>query len=134
MKKFFLAGILMIVDQVFKFLAMKDLLPTSGGVFRYVCNPFLSWGIFLPEALFWILWLLAFGALLVLLKRTSYDIFLLIAFSGAFSNFIDRTLYGCVIDYIKIGSFPIFNLADTCITLGIFLFIINYFKNPSEKL
>jgi signal peptidase II len=72
--------------------------------------------------------------LFIFLKRTLYDTFLLIAFSGAFSNFIDRILYGCVVDYIRIGSFPIFNLADTCITLGIFLFIINYFKNPSEKL
>ena len=133
MKKFFLAGILMIADQVLKFLAIEDLLPASGGVFHYVCNPFLSWGISLPEGLFWLLWLLTFVTLLVFLKRTSCDIFLLIAFSGASSNFIDRILYSCVVDYIKIGSFPIFNLADIYISLGIGLFIFYWIKKPLPK-
>jgi signal peptidase II len=71
--------------------------------------------------------------LFIFLKRTLYDTFLLIAFSGAFSNFIDRILYGCVVDYIRIGSFPIFNLADVCITLGIGLFILHWTKKPLLK-
>lgn len=40
---------------------------------------------------------------------------------GALSNLIDRVRFGFVTDFIKIGSWPIFNLADVSITLGVFL-------------
>lgn len=41
-------------------------------------------------------------------------------FSGALGNGIDRIFRGFVVDYISASfvSFPVFNLADICITVG----------------
>lgn len=43
---------------------------------------------------------------------------------GAVSNLVDRFLYGAVIDfiqlYVPVYSFPVFNIADSCIVLGVF--------------
>jgi signal peptidase II len=38
---------------------------------------------------------------------------------GALGNVIDRLRYGYVIDFIKVGWWPIFNIADSAVTVGI---------------
>lgn len=45
---------------------------------------------------------------------------LVMMFSGALGNGIDRIFRGFVVDYISASfvSFPVFNLADICITVG----------------
>lgn len=43
---------------------------------------------------------------------------------GIFGNLMDRIIYHSVIDYLSFGSFPIFNLADACICIGVTLLII----------
>ena len=40
---------------------------------------------------------------------------------GAFGNLIDRVLNGEVVDFIDVGPWPIFNLADSSIVVGIFI-------------
>lgn len=40
---------------------------------------------------------------------------------GAFSNILDRLHDGVVTDFIQIGTFPVFNVADSCITVGVML-------------
>ncbi len=51
-----------------------------------------------------------------------------VMFAGAIGNFIDRLAYGYVIDFIgfKFGNyiFPIFNVADICLTVGTCMFIV----------
>tara|TARA_B100000963_G_C22511176_1_gene618432 strand:+ start:321 stop:776 length:456 start_codon:yes stop_codon:yes gene_type:complete len=51
--------------------------------------------------------------------------------AGTIGNGIDRVLYGYVIDFIKIKfiDFPVFNIADIVINIGVLLMIINYFKH-----
>lgn len=48
-------------------------------------------------------------------------------FAGALGNFIDRMVRGYVVDFFHVyifgWSFPIFNVADICITLG-FIFLV----------
>lgn len=44
--------------------------------------------------------------------------------AGALGNFVDRILYGGVVDFISIGSFPIFNVADIAICCGIAIMIL----------
>lgn len=50
--------------------------------------------------------------------------------AGGTSNFIDRIFHRAVIDYIDISPliahFPIFNLADMYIVLGLLLFIVSF--------
>lgn len=38
---------------------------------------------------------------------------------GALGNLIDRLLHGYVVDYVAVFSFPRFNIADACLTIGI---------------
>ena len=47
-----------------------------------------------------------------------------IVLAGAVGNLIDRLLYGYVLDFFEIRGFPVFNLADTCITIGAGLIIL----------
>lgn len=66
--------------------------------------------------------------------KTSIVISMILA--GGISNFIDRLLYGGVIDYLDIGklipNFPIFNIADCLIFLGLVIFVIFTFKEFSN--
>lgn len=59
---------------------------------------------------------------------------------GALSNVIDRVRYGAVADFLDfhIGPqhWPAFNIADSCICIGVFVLIFESFfvkRNPDEK-
>lgn len=63
-------------------------------------------------------------------KKINYIAFTLI-FAGAVGNAIDRFFRGEVTDFIKVdlgfwplNPFAIFNVADSCITVGVFLYLI----------
>ncbi len=67
------------------------------------------------------------------IKRTVYIGMVL---AGGASNLIDRVFYGGVVDYIDIGNiingFPIFNIADCAIIVGLLLFAICTFMDFSK--
>lgn len=44
-------------------------------------------------------------------------------FGGAIGNFTDRIIRGSVTDFISIGPFPVFNVADACISIGVVILI-----------
>ena len=46
-----------------------------------------------------------------------------ILLAGAAGNLIDRATHGYVVDFFEIRGFPIFNLADACVTVGAVLII-----------
>jgi signal peptidase II len=48
--------------------------------------------------------------------------------SGALSNLIDRFALGYVVDYINVHIWPVFNLADCLIVIGIAIYIFNELK------
>jgi signal peptidase II len=60
-------------------------------------------------------------------------IFLALIFSGAISNIIDRIRLGCVVDYIDLKFFPVFNLADIYITVGAILILLSMRKNKNSR-
>lgn len=47
--------------------------------------------------------------------------------SGAAGNLTDRILYGYVVDFIDIGFWPVFNLADSFISAGAVLLFTSLF-------
>ena len=44
-------------------------------------------------------------------------------FGGAVANLIDRLSYGFVIDFISVGFWPAFNVADSAITIGALMLV-----------
>jgi signal peptidase II len=48
---------------------------------------------------------------------------------GTLGNLIDRLVsgFGGVTDFISIGIWPAFNLADSAIVIGIFLFAVHFY-------
>ena len=54
---------------------------------------------------------------------------------GALGNLIDRILYGYVIDMFKLEfiDFPVFNIADSAITVGILILIAATWLLPEER-
>jgi len=57
--------------------------------------------------------------------------------SGAIGNLIDRAVFGFVIDFINLHYqdfyWPVFNVADTAITLGVILLLLVDFKQDKAK-
>jgi signal peptidase II len=44
---------------------------------------------------------------------------------GSIGNLIDRLTLGYVVDFVAVGRFPVFNLADSCVTVSVFLLLIS---------
>ena len=66
------------------------------------------------------------------------DIFLKIAlsmqFGGAIGNLIDRIMIGHVTDFISVGNFAVFNVADASVTVGVGVMIIGlWIQDKREK-
>jgi len=47
---------------------------------------------------------------------------------GAGSNLFDRIFYGHVIDYLDFRIWPVFNLSDSCICIGVGLVLVHSIK------
>ncbi|HET7589603.1 MAG TPA: signal peptidase II [Solirubrobacterales bacterium] len=52
---------------------------------------------------------------------------------GALGNLADRIRAGAVTDFIAVGSWPPFNLADVSITLGVLLLIFIYMREAERE-
>jgi len=44
---------------------------------------------------------------------------------GSIGNLIDRLTLGYVVDFVAVGRFPVFNLADSCVTVSVILLLIS---------
>ena len=53
--------------------------------------------------------------------------------SGAFGNIIDRIRLGSVTDFIDVGSWPVFNIADSCISAGMAMLAFYLYINWKEE-
>jgi signal peptidase II len=52
---------------------------------------------------------------------------------GAVGNLADRVRAGAVTDFIAVGSWPPFNLADVAITLGVVLLVLLYLRDAERE-
>ena len=145
------AAIVLIGDQLSKHWA-ETWLRTNGeykiwdGVLhlRYVENRGAAFGIF--ENMRW-MFLLGTGLILVLAvflfrrfpkkrKYLPFFISLTMIAAGGIGNLIDRLRLGYVIDffYFSLIDFPVFNVADIYVTVGVALFAILYLITGEEEL
>jgi signal peptidase II len=54
--------------------------------------------------------------------------------AGASGNLIDRLMVGKVTDFISVGAFPVFNIADSSITVGVVVLLLGvWYKEQQEK-
>lgn len=136
--------ILFIIDRTSKYLALNKLPGRGVYFFKYLefklyTNNGIAWGLKLPQfiifSLIIIIIIFLFYFLLQKIKENkNSQIFCLgMIIIGAISNLIDRIIYPGVIDFIQIGIWPNFNLADTFITIGAIIFIfLNIKKDPRK--
>ena len=79
----------------------------------------------------WIVWLLRKHRAQLL-----FSLALSMILGGALGNLIDRLTYGFVVDFLSFHwdehYFPAFNLADSAITCGAFLLILDSFKEKKH--
>jgi signal peptidase II len=55
-------------------------------------------------------------------------------FGGALGNLIDRLTIGYVVDFVSIGNFPVFNVADASISTGVAVLILGvWLKERKER-
>ena len=139
---FFLFLTLVILDQITKALVINffnlydsvALLPMIN--LTFVVNYGFAFGLLNNPSLNQILVSLVILAIIVyflyLLIKTQDKIFqltLTLILAGALGNFVDRIFRGFVIDFIDIyiGKYhwPAFNIADSCITVGFVVLMIN---------
>jgi signal peptidase II len=64
-----------------------------------------------------------------MLAQSGFALFL----GGTISNLADRLSYGFVIDYFDFKIWPVFNIADSAITVGAVMIIIYYLKKEMKK-
>lgn len=62
--------------------------------------------------------------LILLTKYKGFNILWCALIFGAFSNLIDRMIWGGVVDYIRVYGLPIFNLPDIIIVFSVLLLSI----------
>ncbi len=54
---------------------------------------------------------------------------------GAAGNLVDRLRVGKVTDFISVGTFPVFNVADSSITIGVIVLLLGvWIKERAEKI
>ena len=54
-------------------------------------------------------------------------------FGGAVGNLFDRLTIGWVTDFVSIWRFPVFNVADLCITLGVIVLLLGVWFQERKK-
>ncbi len=136
-----LCVLLIAADQATKLLAvarLKDQAPfvLLPGVLelRYLENRGAAFGILQGQKIFLVLFTGLLSALIIYFyfrvpegkRHLPVRIFLIMLFSGAIGNFIDRCRLDYVIDFIyfKLIDFLIFNVADCYVTIAVILFAI----------
>ena len=142
---------MIILDQVTKFMVTFHVpkhysIPVIKGFFNitHIRNPGVAFGLFAEQEseykvlFFIIISLIAIIAILVIFhqspdEKRAVRVGLILIFSGAVGNLIDRILHQEVIDFLdffyKGTHWPAFNVADSCITIGVSFMIFDLFVN-----
>jgi len=141
---YILALIAFLVDQGTKFMIAKQLeigeeIPVIGNFFLITSsrNNGAAFGI-LPNQRWFFIIVTVFVVVAIIwymqrVRKSSSRKLLPIALSlvlgGAVGNFLDRALNGEVVDFLMLNfgsyTFPIFNIADSCIVIGVALIILD---------
>jgi signal peptidase II len=147
----FLSLPLFAVDQITKWFVLRHVHPEDPGhvvipdffSLVNVTNTGAAFGSFRNNNTFFIVLscIALVFVLALLLRRRSPDVLrdisLALLLAGIMGNLTDRILHGHVIDFLLFdlhiplaSPWPAFNVADSCICIAVFCFIIHSFKRP----
>ena len=127
------AALLLALDQLTKFIVTQTLdrhqsWPCCGFFrFTHVHNTGSAFGLFQDQNLILLavslIGIVALAVIYGIQERPSWQLRASIALmlGGAAGNLLDRILLGHVTDFIDIGPWPVFNLADSSIVVGLML-------------
>lgn len=146
----FVSIICFFLDQISKFILEKlltvnesiDIIPSFFSI-TFVKNEGAAWSLFSGEQLFLIFVTIIAIPLLYFcliknkpLSRIEQGAYGLL-YGGIFGNLMDRVFRGYVVDFLDFNilgySFPIFNIADIAIVVGVFLTILLVWKGEKES-
>jgi len=120
--------LLVFLDQITKFLLQgKNIFLFPYVSFRYAENTGVAFSFF--QGYNWIFILVSLVALLfVFYYFKQYPLPLTFFAAGIIGNLLDRIFFGFVRDFISIGIWPIFNLADSWNCIGLALLCYAWWK------
>ncbi len=131
-----LAVCLVLVDQALKAVVERVIpvgysIPVVPGIlsFTHVVNPGLAFGLFrdvppVVAVLLTLTTLLAFLSNSYRWRGGRMGIAFSLILGGALGNLLDRLRVGHVVDYLDLRFWPVFNLADVAVTLGMVLLLV----------
>jgi len=132
---FIIVSLTLVLDQLTKFFVVNNLtLYQSIPVFKnilyitFVSNRGAAFGMFKNQVPVFVAAALA-AIILILVdivktkrkKISLYDVSLALILAGAIGNLIDRLRFGYVVDFLDFRVWPVFNVADSAITVGAIL-------------
>lgn len=135
-----------ILDQFTKYIVVENMalgesIPIIEEVFHltYILNPGAAFGMFAHNRLFFIaIAVIVIGIIIWARKeilaspwevKAGCGLFL----GGAIGNLIDRARQGLVIDFFDFRIWPVFNIADIAICIGVGLIIWNLLKTELKR-
>jgi len=152
---FLIAGTIVLLDQVSKYILRTNL--PIGMVFHpewtlsqyarivHWMNTGAAFGIFQNmNIVFTVLSIIVSGVIIYYFPQVPREDWLVrlalgLLLGGAVGNLIDRLHQGYVTDFLSVGNFPVFNVADASISLGVAILFIGMLwqelhKKPSPDL
>jgi signal peptidase II len=152
-KYYVISALIVLLDHATKWLVRTLLAPDRPIViipnylrFSHVSNTGVAFGFFADFEAAWkpyALSAMAIVAVAVILiysarmpsNRTLLQLALAVTAGGILGNFLDRIVHGFVTDFIEFHvresfHWPTFNIADSAITIGIALLLLDTVKNP----
>lgn len=149
---YFISIIIIAVDQLTKYLTVENIalherVTVIPGVlsFTYHQNTGAAWSILEGQMLFfYIVTAIVVGVIIYYMQTaakgdTLFALSLSLILGGAIGNFIDRLFLQYVVDMIRLDfiNFPIFNIADMALSVGVGLMIVylivDEWKNYQKK-
>lgn len=146
-----LVPLVIAVDQITKYvvlhsLALGDPVDVLGSAFRltFIYNRGAAFGMQLGSPTMhtvvsfvalavvgWLYWSLPAAARLL-------HVALALVVGGAIGNIIDRLRFGQVVDFFDVGlgeswRWPVFNIADSCVTVGVLLLALGYQRRSDGR-
>ncbi len=136
----------LVLDQLSKHYVATTFMPGESRIaiphvlwWTYVQNTHGAFGLFGDSA--WLLIAMALGVLAIFWfafrDLAARSLWVRIAFGaivgGAAGNILDRLQHHFVVDFIDLRWWPVFNVADSCITVGVCVLVLGTFARDAAN-